>query len=181
MLIKAEKLKDIYPKFEDIDDELLERRLSVIESAIRKYTNNNFQNRLFRIQTNVVNKKINWNTSYLKVDDTIEISDGPNKGLYTIKSIPSKSEDYGIETNEPLYDYPMQLITKIEYPLEVIEGAIDILDWELLQKGKEKSGVASETISRHSVSYVQRTNDNTISGYPIELFNFCNEYKKARF
>ena len=71
--------------------------------------------------------------------------------------------------------------TKIEYPLEVIEGAIDLLDWELLQKGKEQTGVASESISRHNVSYVQRTNDNTVDGYPIELFNFCNQYKKARF
>ena len=180
MLIKADKLKEFYPKFEDIDDELLERRLSVIESAIRNHTNNKFQNTFFRLQTNVVNGKINWNTNYLKVDDTIEISDGPNKGLYTITSIPSNSEDYGIEVNKTLYDYPNQLITKIEYPLDIIEGAIDILDWELLQKGKEKSGVASETISRHSVTYNQRNGDNTIKGYPVELFNFCEDYKCMR-
>ena len=176
MLITADKLKEVYPKFDDIDDELLERKLSVIESAIRKYTNNNFQNRTFRIQTNVVDGKINWNTDYLKVDDTSEISDGINKGLYTIASVGET-----IETLEPLYDYPMQLITKIEYPIDVIEGAIDLLDWELIKQGKENSNIASESISRHNVSYVQRTKDNTISGYPIELFNFCEEYKKARF
>ena len=176
MLITAYELKENYPKFEDIDDGLLFRKLSVIESSIRKYTNNNFRNKMFRIQTNVVDGKINWNTSYLKVGDTIEISDGINKGLYTVSRVGET-----IETDEPLNDYPMQLITKIEYPMEVIEGAIDLLDWELIQKGKEKNGIASETISRHSVSYVQRTGDNTINGYPIELFNFCNQYKKARF
>lgn len=176
MLIKADDLKEKYPKFENIDDDLLTRKLSVIESAIRNHTNNNFQNRLFRIQTNVVGGKINWKTDYLKVGDTIQVSDGINKGLYTIKSVSDT-----IETEEPLYDYPMQLITKIEYPIDVIDGAIDLLDWELLKEGKEKTGVASESISRHNVSYVQRTNDNTINGYPIELFNFCNNYKKARF
>lgn len=176
MLIKADNLKELYPKFEDIDEELLERRLQVIESAIRKHTNNNFQNRLVRTKTDITNGKINWDTSYLKVDDTVEISDGINKGLYTVSSVGNT-----IEVAEELYDYPEQLITKIEYPIDVIEGAIDLLDWELLKQGKELTGVASESISRHNVSYVQRTNDNTVNGYPIELFNFCNEYKKARF
>lgn len=176
MLIKVSELKTLYPSFKDIEDKLLERKLSVIESAIRKHTNNNFQNRLVRIETDVTNGKINWNTTYLKVDDTIEISDGINKGLYTVKSVGES-----IETAEPLHNYFTQLITKVEYPIEVVEGAISLLDWELLQKGKEKTGIASETISRHSVSYVQRTNDNTISGYPSELFNFCKDYMKARF
>lgn len=176
MLISAKNLKEFYPKFQSISDNLLTRKLSVIESAIREHTHNNFQNRLVRFNGAIVDEKILWETGYLSVGDTIQISDGINKGLYTIKSV---SET--IETNEPLYDYPTQLITKIEYPIDVIEGAIDLLDWELIQKGKENTGVASETISRHTVNYVQRTNDNTIKGYPIELFNFCNDYMKARF
>jgi hypothetical protein len=176
MLISAGDLKSRYTKFKDIEEDLITRKLSVIESAIRKYTNNNFQNRLVRFNASVESGIIKGTSPYLKSLDTIEISDGVNKGLYTIISL-----DDGIETIEPLYDYPEQLITKIEYPIEVIEGAIDLLDWELIQKGKEKSGIASETISRHSVSYTQRTDDNTINGYPIELFNFCKQYKKARF
>ncbi len=176
MLIKASEVKSLYQKFKDIDEKLLTRKLSVIETAIREHTHNKFQNTFFRLQTNVINGKINWNTDYLKVDDTIEISDGPNKGLYTITSI----ADGFIEVDKPLFDYPMQLITKIEYPLDIIEGAIDILDWELLQKGKEKTGVASETISRHSKTYNQRTKENTIKGYPVELFNFCEDYECMR-
>lgn len=180
MLISTSYLKKIYPKFANIDDELLKRKLSGIEEAIREYTKNNFQNRNFRINTNISNGKINWNTGYLKIGDTIEISGGINEGLYTIKFMPPSGE-YGIEVEEELYDYPIQLITKIEYPISIVDGAIDILDWELLRKGKNKSGIASETISRHAVSYNQRTNENTVNGYPKELFNFCNRYMKARF
>ena len=176
MLISAGDLKSRYEKFEDIDDDLITRKLSVIESAIRKHTNNNFQNRLVRFEASVEGGVIKGTSPYLKSLDTIEISDGINKGLYTIISVGDE-----VKTIEPLYDYPTQLITKIEYPIDVIEGAIDLLDWELIKQGKEQSNIASESISRHNVTYVQRTNENTINGYPIELFNFCNEYKKARF
>jgi len=176
MLITAYELKANYKQFENIDDGLIFRKLAVIESAIRKHTNNNFQNRNIRFIADVKNGVIQGTSSYLKVGDTIEISDGINKGLHTIAEITET-----IKTDTELYDSEKNLVTKIEYPLEVIEGAIDVLDWELIQKGKEKSGIASETISRHSVTYVQRTGDNTVNGYPIELFNFCKEYKKARF
>ena len=98
------------------------------------------------------------------------------KGLYTISEIIENTT----KTTENIYDCQDNLITKIEYPADIIEGAIGLLNWELLQGGKEKSGVASETISRHSVSYVQRTGDNMISGYPVELFNFCDDYMVIR-
>ena len=176
MLISAGDLKSQYEKFEEFDDDLITRKLSVIENAIRKHTNNNFQNRLIRFSASVEDGIIKGTSPYLKSLDTIEISDGVNKGLYTVIGL-----DGGVKTIEPLYDYPEQLITKIEYPIEVIEGSIDLLDWELIKQGKEQTGIASESISRHNVSYVQRTNDNTINGYPIELFNFCENYKKARF
>ena len=176
MLITAYELKENYKQFNGIDDGLIFRKLAVIESAIRKHTNNNFQNRNIRFIADIKNGVIQVSSPYLKVGDTIEISNGINKGLYTVSTV---SET--ITTDTELFDSEENLITKIEYPLEVIEGAIDLLDWELVQKGKEKSGIASETISRHSVSYVQRTGDNTINGYPVELFNFCKEYKKARF
>ena len=176
MLISAGDLKQRYKKFDEFEDDLITRKLSVIENTIRTYTNNNFQNRLVRFSASVEGGIIKESSPYLKPLDTIEISDGINKGLYTIISL----ED-GVKTIEPLYDYPMQLITKIDYPIEIVEGAIDLLDWELIKEGKNLTGVASESISRHNVSYVQRTNENTINGYPIELFNFCNNYKKAIF
>lgn len=176
MLISAGDLKSYYKQFKDIDDDLITRKLSVIETAIRKHTNNNFQKRLVRFNASVEGGIIKGSSPYLKQLDTIEISDGINKGLYTIISI-----DNEIETIEPLHDYPNQLITKIEYPMDVIEGAIDVLSWELIEKGKEKTDISSESISRHNVTYKDRTNENTINGYPIELFNFCENYMRARF
>lgn len=176
MLISAGDLKSRYKKFESIEDDLITRKLSVIENIIREHTNNNFQNRLIRFNASVEDGIIKGSSPYLKSLDTIEISDGVNKGLYTVIGL-----DGGVKTIEPLYDYPMQLITKIDYPIEVVEGAIDLLDWELIKQGKENTGVASEAISRHNVSYVQRTKDNTIKGYPIELFDFCENYMRARF
>ena len=175
MLISAGDLKSRYKKFEVFEEDLITRKLSTIESAIRKYTNNNFQNRLIRFSASVEGGIIKGTSPYLKSLDTIEISGGVNKGLYTVIGF-----ENGTKTIEPLYDYPTQLITKIEYPVDVIEGAIDLLDWELIKEGKENTGVASESISRHNVSYVQRTKDNTINGYPIELFNFCEDYMRAR-
>ena len=177
MLISAGDLKSYHNKFKDIEDDLITRKLSVIENAIRTHTNNNFQKRLVRFSASVEGGIIKGASPYLKTLDTIEISDGVNKGLYTIISI----ENNEIKTIEPLYDYPKQLITKVEYPIEIIEGAIDILDWELIKKGKDLTGVASESISRHNVSYVQRTKENSIKGYPIELFDFCEDYMRPRF
>lgn len=176
MLITAYELKQNYKKFVDIEDGLIFRKLAVIESAIRKHTNNKFQNRNIRYIADIKNGVIQGTSPYLKEGDTIEISEGLNKGLFTIKTI----TDTTIELNEPIFDCGNNLITKIEYPLEIVEGAIDLLDWELLQKGKENVGIASESISRHNVSYVQRTADNTINGYPAELFGFCDEYMNMR-
>lgn len=177
MLISAGDLKSRYVKFESIEDDLITRKLSVIENIIREHTNNNFQNRLIRFYASVENGVIKGTSPYLKSLDTIEISDGINKGIYTVIGL----ENGEIRTIEPLYDYPMQMITKVVYPIDIVEGAIDLLDWEVLQKGKENTGVASESISRHNVTYIQRTKDNTIKGYPLELFNFCEDYMRARF
>lgn len=176
MLIIVNDLKKLYPKFKDVDSKVLERKLMSIENTIRQHTHNNFQNRLVRFETSIKGGVIQATSPYLKTDDTIEISDGINKGLYTITSVKDV-----IKVDGSLYDYEKQLITKVEYPMDIVEGAIDLLDWELLQKGKEQTGIASESISRHNVSYVQRTDDNMINGYPKELFNFCKNYMKARF
>lgn len=177
MLISAGDLKSQNEKFKNIDDDTITRKLSVIEDTIREHTHNNFQERLVRFETSIENGVIKGTSPYLKALDTIEISDGINKGIYTVIS----TENGEIKTIEPLYDYPTQLITKVVYPKSVVNGAIDLLDWELLQRGKENTGVASESISRHNVTYIQRTKDNTIKGYPAELFNFCDDYTRARF
>lgn len=44
-----------------------------------------------------------------------------------------------------------------------------------------KVGVASETISRHAVTYFDLTGENAVMGFPKALMGFLTPYIKARF
>lgn len=66
----------------------------------------------------------------------------------------------------------------IVYPADVKMGVVNLLKWELTSR--EKTGVASETISRHSVTYRDDTS-TSINGYPASLMGFLKPYMKARF
>jgi hypothetical protein len=63
--------------------------------------------------------------------------------------------------------------------MDIKMGVVNLLKWEL--GNREKVGIASETISRHSVTYVDQTGDNTIMGYPVALVGFLRPYKRAQF
>ena len=66
-----------------------------------------------------------------------------------------------------------------EYPADVKMGAINMLKWDI--ESRDKIGVASETISRHSVTYVSVDGDNSTGGYPKAVMGFLKPYMKARF
>ena len=66
-----------------------------------------------------------------------------------------------------------------EYPMDIKMGAVNLMKWEL--GNREKVGIASESISRHSVTYVDQTGENTIMGYPVALMGFLRPYKRAQF
>ena len=66
-----------------------------------------------------------------------------------------------------------------EYPMDIKLGAVNMLKWELTSR--DKVGVASESISRHSVSYFDMTGDNSIMGYPKALMGFLKPYMRAHF
>ena len=178
MLISIKEVKKI-DEFSSIPENTLKRKLDAIEQAIRQVANNNFQNRLKRIVASSSDNKLNGTSPYFKKGDTIQISEGINSGLYVIEAI----DENTITFDKEIYDSESNLCTKIEYPADVIEGALKVLSWDL--KNAEKSGVASEseTLSRHSYSITYKSYDstNTIGGYPEELFNFCRNYGKARF
>lgn len=65
------------------------------------------------------------------------------------------------------------------YPMDVKMGVISLMKWTL-QSG-DKIGIASESISRHSVTYFDMTGDNSAMGYPKALTGFLKPYMKARF
>ena len=174
MIISVNILKQ-YVKTDEVD-EVLEAKLQALELLIRKYTNNNFQNRNIRFACSSINGKLQLSTNLLKVGDTIEVSQTMfNDGLYVIKAINNGE----IELDIPLIEEPFILITKVTYPFDVQVGVINMLRWEL--KNRDKVGIASESISRHSVTYFNMDGDNSSMGYPKSLIGFLKPYMKARF
>ena len=164
----------------DETDQALEARLQALELLVRGYTNNNFQLRAIRAVAVAVsaNNTLMLNTPIpFRVGDTLQITDSdllPDK-LVTITAI----ADGVITVAEDLYDEGGVVITKVQYPADVKMGVVNLLKWEM--NNRDKVGIASETISRHSVTYVDMNGDNSIVGYPKALMGFLKPYKKARF
>lgn len=157
-------------------DGQLELMLKGIETAIRGYTHNNFQFRGVRFYADVTTIIPYSGTMPFAVDDTIEINNSIfNTGLYVIKKI----TDAELELSKPLIPENNILVTKVVYPDDIKMGVVNLLNWDL--QHRDKVGIASETISRHSVSYSDPSGDNSTLGYPNALTGFLKPYMKARF
>ena len=164
----------------DEEDSVLEAKLQALELLIRSYTNNNFQVRAFRAVAVAVSEgnQLLFNSPIpFKVGDTLQIteSDFMQDELVTVSVVDGSS----ITVIGELTDESGVVVTKVKYPMDVKMGIVNLMKWEL--DNREKVGVASETISRHSVTYVDQTGDNTVMGYPVALMGFLKAYRKARF
>jgi len=123
-----------------------------------------------------MSQKLFLTSKLLLKGDTVQISESSfNDGVYHITEI---DEDY-ISLNENLIDESVCMITKVKYPKDVQMGVVKMLKWNL--EHGDKVGIASETISRHAVTYFNMDGDNSIMGYPKSLLGFLKPYKKARF
>lgn len=67
-----------------------------------------------------------------------------------------------------------------EWPMDIKMGCVKLIKYDM-SRAAQKDGIASETISRHAVSYESRTAENTAMGYPIALTGFLRPYMRARF
>jgi hypothetical protein len=76
-------------------------------------------------------------------------------------------------------NFKRHLTPEGEYPMDVKMGVINMLNWDL--ENRDKVGIQSETISRHSVTYFNMDGDNSTMGYPKSLLGFLKPYMKARF
>lgn len=163
----------------DETDQVLEARLQALELSIRGYTNNNFQKRAFRavaVAVSTGNQLICPTPTPFKAGDTLEITESElNTGLVTINSI----SGLAMSVREELYDESGVVITKVVYPADVKLGVAKMLQWQL--DNGDKTGVQSETISRHSVTYFNMDGDNSTMGFPKSLLGFLKPYRKARF
>ena len=69
-------------------------------------------------------------------------------------------------------------MTKIEYPEDIKNGSLSMLKWNF--DNADKIGIASESLSRRSVTYFNMDKTNTVSGYPISIMGFCTPYMRAK-
>ena len=177
MIISVEEVKKEISDFKGWSDSKIERKLKAIEQAIRSYTNNNFQNRDYRRTADIVGGSFYVEAlTPFEVDDTVQISESElNTGLFTVTAV----DDSSFAVKEAVKDETDVLVTKVVYPADVIECAFNLLEWEL--KNRDKVGIQSETLSRHSVTYFNMDGDNSIMGYPKSLMGALKPYMKARF
>lgn len=175
MIVSCETYRTLDPTCK-LDDSALTFKLEALELLVRKYTNNNFQNRAIRLKTRINGGKLTLDKVMFKIGDTVEISQSQfNNGVYNIVAL----DDNIATLNKTLIDEDKILVTLVQYPTDVVLGVINLIKWD--NANRDKVGISSETISRHSVSYFNMDGDNSIGGYPKSLMGFLSPYIKARF
>lgn len=171
-------VKDVMhiPELRNQTESELTGKLEAIERMIRAYTNNNFQNRNVRFVAESRGDRLLGTSAFLRAGDTIQITQSKvNDGLYVIVEMIGDV----IRVNKDLFHVSENLVTKIEYPPDVKEGVLSLLKWEV--ENRKKAGIQSETLSRHSVTYITQDASNQVMGYPAMLMGFLKPYMKARF
>lgn len=181
MIISVDELKKYITT--DLDNSVLEAKLQALESMVRKRTNNTFTMRNFRFRCQIIAQKAFIRheniPGLLNVGDTVQITQSVyNDGIYVIKGF---DEEGMIELDKPLIDESEILLSKVEYPADVKMGVVELMKWDSESGAKAKAGIQSETISRHSVTYVDTSGDNYYMGYPKSMLGFLRPYMKARF
>ena len=175
MIISLEKAKELVSFPESWTDEKIRMKLLAVEQTIRAYTNNNFQNRGYRIQADI-RAGVFMSESLIPfvVDDTIQVSESRyNSGLFTVSA---ETDDTTFMVNEDTRDEDDVLVTKVEYPADVVACCVDLMEWAVNFAGKV--GIKSETLSRHSVTYEDSA--TMFMGYPASLLGCLKPYRKAR-
>ncbi|MDY4724400.1 MAG: hypothetical protein SO292_04155 [Bacilli bacterium] len=174
MIISVDTLQNVYGIFKDENTDLVKAKLDGLESLIRLYTNNNFQNRNIRIECPSLDNYLIVSPTHLKVGDTVQVSNSKiNDGLYVIEEISSNK----MRLDKDMYDCDYNMVTKVEYPQAVVSTLVNIMSWD--EKYGSKMGIQSESIGRHSVSYFSQNDQNSLGGYPIHLFNPLKQFMMA--
>lgn len=174
MIISVEKAKELV-SFSGWTDEKIRMKLLSVEQTIRAYTNNNFQNRGYRIQADIRGGVfVSESPSPFVVGDTVQVSESRyNEGLFVVSA---ETDDTTFMVDEDVRDEDDVLVTKIVYPADVVNCCVDLMEWAVNFAGKV--GIKSETLSRHSVTYEDSA--TMFMGYPASLLGCLKPYRKAR-
>lgn len=177
MILSVDKAKDLVNIPEGWSDERIEMKLAAIEQTIRAYTNNNFQNRGYRVEADI-REGVFASPSFVPFaeGDTVQVSESAlNRGLFTVSAVVG---DDAFAVAEAVRDEDAVLVTRIDYPADVVACAVNLLEWEV--NNRAKVGVQSETLSRHSVTYFNMGAADQVMGYPASLLGCLKAYRKAR-
>ena len=158
--------------------DVMARELASIEETIRAYTNNKFQMQAARFSGLSDGASVVGTPRYMSAGDTVEISQSKvNDGLYTISAVDSEHIELADVVGQPAELYPAKcLVTKIKYPADVVQIAVDLYRWKCLNG--DKVGIKSETLSRHAVTYEDSA--TLYHGYPVGILSGLKLYRKAR-
>lgn len=174
MIITVKKAKELI-SFPDWTDEKIKMKLLAVEQTIRAYTNNNFQDRDCRVEA-FIRAGVFLSDSLIPFDDgdIVQISESRfNKGLFTVDAV---TDDTTFMVKEDVKDEDRVLVTKVVYPADVIDCCVNLLEWEVNNRGKV--GIKSETLSRHSVTYEDSA--SMFRGYPKGILSTVSHYRKVR-
>ena len=186
MLMTVEELR----KYIDTDetDAILKARLDALELTIRRYCNNNFQQRGFRVTADIrAGVFMSESLIPFEVGDTIMVSESDLQS--DCLAVVTEVNDLTFLTDNKWADDNDVLVTKVEYPADVKLGAVNILKWQLRNEAaasgdKSQKDIQSETLSRHSVTYATDATESDLAvdfGVPKKHVAFLKMYKKARF
>jgi hypothetical protein len=172
MILSVEALKRIINSNDK--DEQLVMKMEAIEAVIRSYTNNNFQQRGVRFRGPSDGSNVYGSPRFFSEGDTVQVSSqfGVNDGIYEVVGV---YNDH-LELDRSLKTVEMNLVTKVSYPADVVQCALDLFTWR--QSRGDKVGVKSETLSRHSVTYEDSA--TLFMGYPVGILKGLDLYRKAR-
>ena len=161
-----------------LTDSVIVARLKSIEEVIRAYTNNNFQMRKARFSAGSDEGNILCGASpFIQTGDTVEISQsGVNDGLYTVLNVTENKTE--IDGN--IFPVSFNLVTKIQYPADVKQCAVDLFQWKKDFGAKIGIKSESETLSRHSESVTYEDSATLFMGYPVGILSGLALHKKAR-
>jgi hypothetical protein len=162
----------------ELSDNIILTRLNAIEQVIRAFTHNNFQNRNARFEAEASGGVLSGASPFIRVGDTVQISQSlANDGLYTVIDV----TDGQTTIDGDLFATKKNLVTKIQYPDDVVQCAIDLFKWKI--EFGDKIGIKSESeaLSRHSESVTYEDSATLFMGYPVGILKGLALHSKARF
>lgn len=166
-----------------IDSNIAQDDLDAFEEAIRRLTNNNFQNKRVRFKNLEIIEpssiKVKDKIRGLRVGDTVEINYSDfNNGLYVVKELSEKEiiveqDSFYTEKSSDL------MLTKVEYSADIKRGIKKLIEYDKKMAGKV--GIKSETVARMSTTYYDVNSSENTDGYPSSLLSFLRKYEKMRW